>query len=238
MTTDTSTAGTVPVATTTTAEKKTRVYSTQNKKAAEIITSALQQIAPALEDAEILTLLTARGYNDAELRVGLELQASAQSAFDARQKTPGSRDEAKKLRDEVFAKSLDDFGDYRKTVQAMRKLTVVDKTTLGASGTLTKDLQKFVTTATAAYQAAQKPPYAEPLASRSYTITWLNNAIAALKTVTDYDNTYTGAKALAKDSTEARDVAVDALTDWICEFRTNAKLALKGKPVLLAKLSL
>ena len=46
------------------------------------------------------------------------------------------------------------------------------------------------------------------------------------------------ARAIAKGDTTARDLAVDALSSWMSEFRTNVKIALKKKPVLLAKLDL
>jgi hypothetical protein len=237
MTTDTPVAGAEPT-TIPTAEKKPRAYSVQSKKISDVITSSLQLITTALEEPEILVLVSERGYTDAELRVGLELQSAAQTTFDARQEEPGSKAEAKKLRDEAFDKAFEDYSDYRKTVQAVNGFTASDRATLGADGKLTRDLQKFVTNATAAYQAAQNPPYTEILANRSYTIAWLDNAIASLKTLADHDSTFTGAKAVAKGSTDARDAAVDALTDWVSEFRTNAKIALKDKPVLLGKLGL
>ncbi|MFT3781526.1 MAG: hypothetical protein QM790_05865 [Nibricoccus sp.] len=224
--------------TTPTTEKKPKARFLQSQAASNTITGALQSITAALEDPVILKLMSARAYDEPEFHVGLDFQASAQSAFDTRQKSPATKAEAKKLRDEAFDLAWEEFSDFRTTVKPMRKLSDSDKATLGATGKMTRDLQKFVTNATAAYQAAQKSPYTELLAPRSYTITWLNNAIARLKTVTDYDNSYTGAKALAKSSTEARNAAVDALDDWMREFRANAKIALKTQPVLLAKLGL
>jgi len=220
------------------AEKKPRVHSAQNQKIANAITSALQIISQALADREILAAVSQRGYDDKELQVGLELQAAAQSTFDTRQKSPASRAEAKQMRDEAFEAALDEYSGYRQTVQAVSAYKVSDRTTLGADGKMSRDLQKLVTNATAAYQAAQKAPYMDVLSKRSYTVTRLNNAIAALKTLATYDNAYTGAKANAKGSTSARDEAFDKLSDWLGEFRTNARLALDSQPVLLAKLGL
>jgi len=133
---------------------------------------------------------------------------------------------------------LEEYSGYRQTVQAVTTFKASDRMGLGADGKMTRDTQKLVTNATAAYQAAQKEPYTELLSKRSYTVARLNNAIAALKTLTNYDNAYTGAKAVAKGTTSARDEAFDALSNWASEFRTNARLALEKEPVLLAKLGL
>jgi len=237
MTTDTSTVGTAPT-TTPTAEKKPRVHSAQNQKMANTITGALQITSQALSIPEIVAALSERGYDAPGLQVGLELQSAAQSAFDSCQNSPTTKAEAKQMRDEAFEAALTEYSGYRQTVQAVTVFKASDRTTLGADGKMTRDLQKFVTNATAAYQAAQKEPYTTVLSKRSYTVTRLNNAIAALKTLATYDNAYTGAKAMAKGSTAARDEAFDALTAWLSEFRTNARLALEKDPVLLEKLGL
>jgi len=229
--------GTAPT-TTPTAVKKPRVYSSQNQKTANGITGGLQLISQALEDDKILTAVSERGYDATELHVGLDLQSAAQAAFDFRQKIPGTKAETKMLRDECFDAALAEFSGFRQTARAVTTFTDADRATLGVDGKMTRDLQKFVTNATAAYQAAQKEPYAAVLSKRSYTVTRLNNNIAALKTLANYDNAYTGAKAMAKGSTAARDEAFDALNAWLSEFRTNARLALEKDPVLLAKLGL
>lgn len=237
MTSDTSSVGTSPTPSIP-AAKAPRVYSAQDQNKADLITGALQFITKVSADEEIRRFIRARGYDDAALSVGLELQSGGQSAYDTRQKAPGTKAEAKKLRDEAAALAEEFFSDYRQTAQKIPKFTAADRTTLGVDGKVPKDLQKFVTLATASYQAAQKSPYTELLSIRSYDVARLNNAIAGLKTLVNYDNAFTGARAIAKGDTSARDAAVDALNTWMSEFRVNVKLALKKHPVLLAKLGL
>ncbi|MFT3781002.1 MAG: hypothetical protein QM790_03235 [Nibricoccus sp.] len=219
-----------------TGENKPREYSAQDQKRAETITGGLEIISAALGDSEIVGLLSERGYDDAALREGLALQAAAQGAFTARQNAPGTKADAKKLRDAVYEAAQDFFSGYRQTVQKIGSFTAEDRKTLGADGKVTKDFQKFVTNATAAFQAAQKPPYTELLTKRSYSVARLNIAIAELATLAEYNAKFTGAKALAKGATSARNEAFDALNTWLSEFKTNARLALKNKPVLLGKL--
>lgn len=228
-----------PAPTTPAAEKKPRVYSTQSQKKANAITRSLQLITTTIEDSAILGAVMLRGFDLLTMHVGLDLQASAQAAFDARQNIPATKAEAKKLRDDALEAAIEEFSGYRQTVQAAKTtFTESDRKTLGADGKMTRDVQKLVTNATAAYQTAQKAPYTELLSKRSYTVERLNKLIAALRTLVAYDNAFTGAKAIAKETTKARDEAFDALNDWISEFRTNARLALKDQPVLIEKLGL
>jgi len=214
-----------------------RGHAAQNQKLANDISEAAQTIEKALGNAEIVTLLTPRGYDATELQAGLALQAAAQTAFNARQVSLGTIEQAKQARDTAAQKAHAEYADYRITVQA-KYTDAATRKALGASGPMPADLQKFVTGATAAYEAAQEPPYAAALAKRSFTAARFTAAIADLNALLAADNAYKAAGGEAGADTGERDAAVAQLNAWMREFRKNAKLALKKSPAHLATLNL
>ncbi|HVU24557.1 MAG TPA: hypothetical protein VHE13_10565 [Opitutus sp.] len=212
-----------------------RTHAIQDQTVANAISEAAQIIDKALANADILALLAPRGYDATELQAGLALQAAAQAAFNARLASLGAAAEAKKARDAAWVAARAEFTDFRGTVQAKYPDAVTRKA-LGASGVIAGDLQKFVTSATAAYQAAQQPPHAEALAKRSFTAQRLNAAIAALQALLAADNAFKSAEGAAGADLRNRDAAVASLGAWMREFRKNAKLALKKNPAFVTTL--
>lgn len=221
----------------TSGESKPRSQSVQNRAVADAITAGGQLINKALSDPAIIALLAPRGYDEAELRVGLALQQAAQTAFNQRLAAIGAVHEAKKARDVAWKAAKEEYTDFRGTVQA-KYPDMATRRALGANGFVPADLQKLVTQATAAYQAARQDPYAGPLAKRSFTPERLEAAIAGLKTLTDLDNAYSAAEGEAGGMVDDRDNAVAKLQAWVREFRANAQFALKKHPNHLATLDL
>jgi hypothetical protein len=194
-------------------------------------------IEKALTNPAIVALLAPRGYDEAELKAGLVLCQAAQKAFNLRQNSLGSVSEAKKARDAAWETARDEFVEYRSTVQAKYE-DAPTRRALGAAGKVSRDLQKFVTQATAAYEAGQQPPFAGPLAKRSFTPARMAAALAGLETLTKLDNDFAAAGGESGGFVEDRDGAMAKMRTWLREFRANAILALKKNPGYRAGLGL
>lgn len=219
------------------ADETPRTNSAQDEIITNKITETGQLINRALANPEIVGLLAKRGYDEAELRVGLGLQEAAMKGFVNRQSSRGPKGEAKQKRDDAWKAAKAEFTDYRGTVQDKYR-DAATRTALGANGSVSGDLQKFVTQATAAYTTALASPQAGFLAKRSFTAERLNAALAALGELTELDDKFAETKGAAQGGTGARNKAVAAMDAWLAEFRNNARRALAKQPAHLATLGL
>ncbi len=216
---------------------KPRTRSVQDQGVTNAITAAAQLINKALANPDIVALLAPRGYDAAELRAGLALQAKAQSAFNARQTSLGKSTDTKQARDDAWTAAKDEYADFRQTAQA-KYSEAHTRDALGVSGTMPGDLQKFVTQATASYQTARQPAYVDFFAKRSFTAARLTAGLTALQMLLVLDNEFKAAGGDAASGTGDRDTAVANLNAWLAEFRTNAQLALRKSPAHLTTLGL
>ena len=213
-------------------DKKSRSpRSTQNQLAANEVTQAAELLKKVLSMPEVLALIAKRGYDEAELAVGQNLHARALEGFEKRHSSLGAAQEAKARRDAAEAAARAEFEDYRATVRARFEDTATRKA-LGADGKVPPDLQKFVTAATAAYQAALKSSHAAWLAKRSFTAERLNGGLAQLAGLIELQANFSTGKGKASGATDERDTSVSELNTWMREFRTNVSLALRNKPDL------
>lgn len=212
--------------------------SAQDQAIADAISLAEQRITKARDNPDIVALLTPRGYDVAALQGGLVLQGAARDAFNARPKAVGKAAIAKETRNTAWKAAAQDYVDFRGTAQAVFKTDAVARKALGAGGPVSKDLQKFVSQATASYTAAGGEVYAAPLANRGWTTARLTLALAALSALLECDNKFKATDSAAKASTTARDAAHAALSAWLSEFCKIARLALKNYPEHRATLGL
>jgi hypothetical protein len=103
--------------------------------------------------------------------------------------------------------------------------SAVDRTPLGLTGLVTKDQQKFVTSACASYIATQAEPYPPTLAADSYTKATIDAALATLDAMTTAIEARKSAFGVATQATADREAAFAAMNDWVAQYCTIAKVA-------------
>lgn len=219
------------------ATKTPRQRAEQDQQIANDIGVALELLETAQSDAEIRPLMEERGYDAEALGIGVALQLAAQKAFSARQEAMAKSEEAGAAFDGVEAAARQAYADFRETAR-VKFSAATERAGLGLNGAVPRDLQKFITTATTSYEAAQRPAYAAVLAKAGFKPATAAAELAALKRLSELQTKFTAAAGNAKSATTARDVAHVKLAKWMREYRRLAKLALRGKPGLLAKLGI
>lgn len=182
--------------------------------------------------------MTPRGYGAAVLEEALTTKhAPAQAAFDARQVAIGILSGKLKALADTETQERKDYADYREIARAAFP-AAADRLALGLNGTAPKDLDKFLTTATASYGAGKKAPYSAKLTARGYSPALIDAELAGLKGVANLAKAAANAKGAAKKATDTRDAAAKALKEWTAEFRKVARRTLRSRPNLLTALGL
>ena len=209
----------------------------QNQRIANAITADGQYLTIVKTDPEISAVLGKRGYDAAKLAEGGTLQQAAQTSFTQRQTMLATQGHANAGVKGAALTARETFADFRNTVRSITDFTADDRKALGATGTPSKDKQKFITVATSAYDNAQHPPYANILATYGYPAATLTNAQA---TLTAYATADTDQNTVLGDATKAtadRNAAVKALDVYMKQLRGIAKVALHKRLDLLKKLN-
>lgn len=207
----------------------------QDQAVSDFISQAGQLIAAAQSDTEIGPLLQARGYDAAKMQEGSDLQTAAQAAFTRRQTMMGAQKQAKSAFDSANLTARQNYSDFRETGHVVAK-TAADRTTLGLSGNVPQDMQKFLTLARASYAAARTDAYKAAFATYGYPDAALVALLDGLKTLSDASTAQTAAQQNAVGATKSRDAAYKTLKAWIRDFKRIAKVALRPRPELAARL--
>jgi len=216
-------------------EETPRHRAEQDQSIANAITEAFELLAVAQSDPETGPLMAAKGYDAPELQNGVTLQAAAQDTFNARQQAIAKRDAASEAFDTAEKAARQTYADFRETARIMFS-AATDRSALGLNGAVPKDLQKFITTATASYNAAKAAAYVPVLAKVDFPATKVTAELAAVKKLGELHSKFDTADGDAATATTNRDTAYKAMAKWMSEYRRLAKIALRGKPGLLAKL--
>lgn len=219
------------------AKPATRPRADQDQQIANDISEALEMIQTAMTDADLGPLIAERGYDTEKLTAGAALQSKAQTAFNERQKAMAINDKAGGLFADAEDAARRVYAEFRETARVELPLAD-DQTALGVKGKVPLDFQKFITTAKASYAAAQAEPYASVIAKAGFKAAKLQGAVAAIERLSVLRTDALKAAGDAQTATLARNAAHEALTEWTGKFRRLARLALKGKPGMMAKLKL
>lgn len=217
--------------------KPRRRKAEQDQVIADFNTAAAQYLAIILDEAEIASLLAARGYDAAKLAAGRQLQQRLQAAIAHRQILIGRKSAAGSDLDYAAASAREAFKEYRGTVQAIATFTADDRKALGANGDIFKDRQKFITQATAAYTNAALPAYASTLAECGYPAAALTAARATLAAFYQADTDQSIVEGDATKATADRNIAYEELKTYLKQLKRLAKVALRHRPDLLKKLT-
>ena len=211
----------------------------QDQKIADRIADTREKILIVQADPELQALLTVRGFDPERLLQGLDLQDAAQTAFNNRQTAIGAENDANAAFAAANAKARQDNIDFRTTARKIFKKDPAAQATLGVTGHIAADAQKFVTDARASYAAALgNAAYLTELALDGYIQTAMQSLVSGLDALQAANTAQETAQATAVRATQLRDAADKTLAEWRSRFNTAATIATRERPDLAAKLGL
>jgi hypothetical protein len=211
--------------------------SVQNTAIASYITTAETLINTASTDADIAPILATHGYDAAEFAIGTGLVKDARDAIGERQTGVGTKLTDTKLLQDAIADARDDYAAFREIARGAFT-EQGDRVSLGLTGDVPDDFQKFITAAHTSYVAAGKDPFKTKLTKRSYDAAKLSTLLGNLDALVGTGSGQDESEGDAMGDTAARDAAYVALKDYIKELKATARGALRKQPALLAKLGL
>jgi hypothetical protein len=130
-----------------------------------------------------------------------------------------------------------DYAAFRSVARAAFPAQA-DRVSLGLTGNVPQDLQKFVTLAHTSYTNAATGPWTKKMSRRNYAPARLTMLNAALDALSSTESGSAIAAGEAQQGTEARNDAYMALKEWIKEAHGVARGAFRGNPGALTKLKL
>lgn len=214
-----------------------RPRNAQDKMIEAYITDSKKFLKVAAEDSDIRPILEAHGYDDAEFATGNALAKAAGNAFEDRATGMGNQ----KLTGNALAAAIkaarDDYSSFRKIARAAFPADA-DRTGLSLRGDVPDDTGRFITLAETSYGAAGKDPYKTKLTKRGYPATRLATLLENLDDLTGTGGEQDQSLGDAIEETSGRDIAYEALKEFMKELKGTARGALRGKNGLLAKLEL
>lgn len=202
---------------------------------AQQLTSGHLLIQNSISDEEIASLVSAFGYNTANLANGLELHTEAVAAVEEQQKKAGAQRTATQAFDEAEKTAHDAYQALAKVARAVYMQDPAQLTTLGLTGAMPKDTAGFLA---AAYTLFDNAAPLEALAFYGYDEVKLpaeRLKIAAYDTANQNQEL---AKGAAQQATAEQDAALEALNEWTAQYRKIAKVALRGQKQLLEKIGI
>jgi hypothetical protein len=186
-------------------------------------------------DSLIRTPLVSRGFDTQKIDAGLALQLAAQARFNERQAAMGQQEDCTQRLNEAATATRQSYADFRKTVTAVYK-SKGQRTALGCTGKVPKDLQQFITVAIASYTTAQTQPYQTDLTPFGYPAATLTAHLTALTQINVLREQQASAIGNAVTATHRRNNAHGALMDWVRQLRGIAAVTFRAQPEQAEKL--
>lgn len=201
---------------------------------AERLSVAKQSLQNALNNADLAERLSKRSYTAEKIQIGIALQSSAQSSYETQIREYGDAIAASDAYEEKRNELRETTKDMRSIARVACKANPEFQQLLGLNRKLKQSWSGWVTqTESMIHNALQKPELIEILAPFGYpqeVFTQLKEELDALPALKSNRESET---AEAQQATRDRDVAIDTLDDWMQDFFTIAKIAVKDKPELM-----
>lgn len=179
------------------------------------------------------------GFDDEELTYGMALQQAAQRALGASELGVGGGTLISRVEE-----ARDDFDEFRLITRAAFT-NHGDRAALRVMGDVPDDLQRFVNLAHTAYEAAATAPYTEKMTKRGYSpdrLRTMNEFLDALSwTEITREAAAEGDASVDEptgESKDERDVAYNALKEFMKEIKGVCRAAFRKQPDTLAQLGL
>ncbi len=186
-------------------------------------------------DAELAALMAKRGFKEPKCANGRALLTGLKTAFQGRQVALGTQGEKATASDADGKVARDKYADFRTTVRTAFTDSDTRKA-LGVSGLVPVDTEKFLTLAEAGYNVATQDAYAGPLEELGFDADEQAASLATLTVFRATRTTHQAAIAAAKAATKERDDAYKLALKWNSALNRMAKIALRERPDLLARL--
>ena len=214
-------------------EKTPTPRADQDQIIANRIAETRRKINAVLADDDLKARFAARGCDLAELNEGIAHCDATQAGYDARQVALGNERAAY---DELSGKrtaARNAHTELRATIKLAFPRDTVAQQTLGATGRVPLDDDKFLTAARAAGHAATQEPYAATMTKRGHSDSVYTATLNAFDTAR---STARAAADAAIAATAIRDNADTALQTWLLTFEGIISLELKHDPHLATRL--
>jgi hypothetical protein len=191
----------------------------------------------ALNNATIRDALALFGYNEAKLAAGQNLLATAQAEVNRQKVEYGEQYEAS----QTLAAAWDAAkAPYTRTLAVARvafKGNAKADAALMLNGRRKETLSGWLEQAEALYgNLTSQPGLLEDLSSFGYDLPKVTTEYDLVQAVREANLAQEAEKGDAQQSTKTRDAAMDALDDWLADFKQIAIAALSDAPQQLEKL--
>lgn len=227
----------VDVAGSTASDTATPRRADQDQEIAAVISSTGKTIKIALNDADISKVLAKRGFKKEKLNAGLDLCATAQEKWDARQAAIARQAECTGAVNRLFGEAVKAYGDFREAARAELDEAASLKA-LSVSDVVPDDLDKFLTHARGAYNCAKEEPYVTALGDYGYDEEGLDDELKALEDLDKANQEQSQAMADAQKATRLRDDAAKPVRNFRNKLRRIARRAFRTDPEQARKLEI
>jgi hypothetical protein len=202
---------------------------------AQQLTAGHLTIQNSIADTEISELVNGFGYTSAKLAAGLALYTAAMAAVELQTAKAGDQQSATQLFKQAQKAAVDAYQALAKVARAAFVQDPAQLSTLGLTSAMPKDTAGFLTAAFTLFSNAALLP---GLADYGYTSVKLLAERKKIKDMDDLDKQQEAAKGAAQQATSEQEAAMNALNDWVAQYRKVAKVALRGKKQLLEKIGI
>ena len=193
----------------------------------------------ALTDASLLDALGAFGYDEATLQEGQTLLEAAQDAQQTMTTAYGDQFAATDAVEAAYDAAHAVYMRHVKIARVALKNERGAAEALKLTGDRKQTLSGWLDQARTFYDnALADADVQDALGQFGIASEDLTAAQAQVEAVADVNSTQEQEKGDAQDATAARDAAVDALDDWMADFRAIARVALEDQPQQLEKLGI
>jgi hypothetical protein len=202
---------------------------------ADQLTAGHLIIQNSINDPEIMDLVGEFGYDAAKLNAALTLYNTARAAVELQKNKAGDQQNATQAFNEAQKTAFDAYQALAKVARAVFSADPAQLTMLGLTGGMPKDNPSFFN---AAYTLFDNASGNEALAEVGYDAAKLTSERLKIAAMSTADLAQEAAKGAAQQATAEQDAAMQALNDWVGQYRKIAKVALRGKKQLLEKIGI
>ena len=200
----------------------------------EKISSAQQSIHNARNHPALSDLLGPLSYNTEKLTVGKVITQEVQSLYNTQQKEYGDSYNATKEYQEQWVLLLEEYRDFRIIAKIVFKNNPGALKELGLHELVKRRKGELQTQISATlHNALSNDEFLNALAPYSYTTMRISGILELLLAIPDLKKSRVAEQSEAQSATRARDSRIDDLDEWMFDFLTIARVAVKNDPELM-----
>ncbi len=204
---------------------------------ADRLAAARLAIEGAMTDPEIQAALSVFGYDQARIEKGLALYQETRSLNEAQMARYGDQYDATANMNSAFEIADSAFAVSRRIARIAMKDNPKALGWLRLNESRKKSFAKWAVQAEAFYNnLLAEPALIAEMGRFGYDQSRLEAEVAQVRAAISADVTQEGAKGQAQEGTLMRDEELDALDEWMSDFKAIARIALTDNPQRLEKL--